>query len=63
MSFYNFDEIYCRLYKGDNMGNSQGTVYDANEILIHSFLLDADHSLCSCPLVCTGQTVRVDMMT
>ena len=45
------------------MGNSQGTVYDANEVLIHSFLLDADHSMCSCPFVCTGQTVSDDLFS
>merc|ERR1712066_1021521 len=37
---------------------SQGQVDDASEVLVTSFLLDADHSCCSCPFVCTGQTAH-----
>ena len=42
-----------------NMGNSYsgGSATDANEVLVHSFQLDTDHSMCSCPFLCAGRTV------
>jgi len=43
-----------------NMGNSYsgGSATDANEVLVHSFQLDTDHSMCSCPFLCAGRTAH-----